>query len=92
MSPHPVLVAHPATTTPETDAVSAPTPDIKKLTCTVSSLGLELENYPVRKCFKHVAKVTMTDLWNYYGDLKKIDLQDDSVMQSLMRRFLEEHP
>ena len=31
VSPHPVLVAHPATTMPEPDAVSAPTPDVPKL-------------------------------------------------------------
>ena len=55
-------------------------------------MGIELENYKIRKSYKHVTNITMTELYNYYGDLKKTDLTHTWVTKSLMRRFLEEHP
>ena len=88
VSPHPVLVAHPTTTMPEPDAVSAPTPYVPKLVCTVSSLGVGLENWKVMKSYKRVTNIDMTELYNYYGNTKKMDLSQSWVTKSLMRRYL----
>ena len=56
------------------------------------SLGVELENWKVKKSYKHVTNIDMTELYNYYGNMKKMDFHRVGSSKSLMRRYLEEHP